>query len=163
MTKTPQLTVFAITVVGIGLTILIFFIREGVITSSIYKQGVKLYQDKNYKEAEAAFYQVIARHPSNDLARLLLGDTLLQQDRVEDAIATWQELTIRAPKNVDAHLRLGMALLKHNQLESAIASLETAKNLFQAQRNPQKAETVAQLLQEISQQQSLSSPTLNHD
>jgi TolA-binding protein len=154
MTETPQLTVFAITVVGIGLTILAFFIREGVITSSVYKQGVKLYQDKNYSEAEAAFRQVIARHPSNDLARLLLGDTLLQQSRVEEAIATWQELTIRAPKNVDAHLRLGMALLKCNRLE-AIASLETAKNLFQSQRNPQKAQTVAQLLQEISQQQSL--------
>jgi len=156
MTDTPQLTVFAITVVGIGLTILAFFIREGVITSNIYKQGVKLYQDKNYSAAEAAFRQVIARHPSNDLARLLLGDTLLQQDRVEDAIATWQELTSRAPKNVDAHLRLGMALLKSNQLEEAIASLETAKNLFQAQRNPQKAQTVAQLLQEIHQQQSSS-------
>ncbi|PPS43355.1 tetratricopeptide repeat protein [Chroococcidiopsis sp. TS-821] len=153
MTDTPQLTVFAITVVGIGLTILAFFIREGVITSNIYKQGVKLYQDKNYSAAETAFRQVIARHPSNDLARLLLGDTLLQQERIEEAIATWKELTSRAPKNVDAHLRLGMALLKHNQLEDAIASLETAKNLFQAQRNPQKAQTVAQLLQEISQQQ----------
>jgi len=154
MTDTPQLTVFAITVVGIGLTILAFFIREGVITSSIYKKGVELYQNKSYREAEVAFRQVIARHPSNDLARLLLGDTLLQQDRVGEAIATWQELTIRAPKNVDAHLRLGMALLKHNQLE-AIAPLETAKNLFQSQRNPQKAEIVAQLLQEINQQQSL--------
>lgn len=155
MTDTPQLTVFAIAVVGIGLTVLALFIREGVITSSIYKQGVELYQDKNYSEAETAFRQVIARHPSNDLARLLLGDSLMQQDREQEAIATWQELTNRAPKNVDAYLRLGMALLKHNQLEDAIASLETAKNLYQAQRNPQKAQTVAQLLQEISQQQSL--------
>lgn len=151
MTDTPQLTGIAIAVVCIGLAILGFFVREGIITSNLYKQGVKLYQEKNYQQAEAAFRQVISRHPSNDVARLLLGDTLMQQNQVEQAIATFNELVARAPKNVDAHLRLGMALLKQNKL-AAIVTLETAKNLLQAQRNPQKAETIAQLLQEINSQ-----------
>jgi TolA-binding protein len=60
-----------------------------------------------------------------------------------------------APKNVDAYLRLGMLLVKQDKLEEAIATLETARDLFKAQRQNQKAETVEQLLQEISTQQSL--------
>lgn len=149
------LYLLAIVVVGIGLTVLGFFMREGVVTSNIYKQGVKLYQEKDYKGAEAAFRQVISRHPSNDVVRLLLGDVLMQQDKLEEAIAQFKDLIDLAPKNVDAYLRLGMLLVKQDKLEEAIASLETARDLFIAQRQNQKAETVEQLLQEISTQQSL--------
>ena len=149
------LYLLAIVVVGIGLTILGFFMREGVVTSNIYKQGVKLYQEKDYKGAEAAFRQVISRHPSNDVVRLLLGDVLMQQDKLEEAITQFKDLIDLAPKNVDAYLRLGMLLVKQDKLEEAIASLETARDLFIAQRQNQKAETVEQLLQEISTQQSL--------
>jgi TolA-binding protein len=149
------LYLLAIFVVGIGLAVLGFFMREGVVTSNIYKQGVKLYQEKDYKGAQAAFRQVISRHPSNDVVRLLLGDVLVQQDKLEEAIAQFKELIDLAPKNVDAYLRLGMLLVKQDKLEEAIATLETARDLFKAQRQNQKAETVEQLLQEISTQQSL--------
>lgn len=152
MIDTPQLTIFAIAVVAIGLTILAYFVREGIVTSSIYKQGVQLFQEKNYPAAETTLTQVLSRHPSNDLARILLGDALMQQDRIIDAIAQYREVTTRTPKNVDAHLRLGMALLKQNQLQEAIEPLENAKKLLIKQRNPQKAETVTQLLQEINTQ-----------
>ncbi len=152
--ETPA-SLIAIAVVGIGLTILGFFVRDGIVTSNIYKQGVKIYQDKDYKGAEAAFRQVISRHPSNDVFRLLLGDSLMQQDKLEDATAVFQELSDRAPKNVDARLRLGMALVKQDKLDEAVSVLETARDLLLAQRNPQKAESVEQLLQQIATQQSL--------
>ena len=152
--ETPA-SLIAIAVVGIGLTILGFFVRDGIVTSNIYKQGVKIYQDKDYKGAEAAFRQVISRHPSNDVVRLLLGDSLMQQDKLEDATAVFQELSDRAPKNVDARLRLGMALVKLGKLDEAVSVLKTARDLLLAQRNPQKAESVEQLLQQIATQQSL--------
>ena len=152
--ETPA-SLIAIAVVGIGLTILGFFVRDGIVTSNIYKQGVKIYQDKDYKGAEAAFRQVISRHPSNDVVRLLLGDSLIQQDKLEDARAVFQELSDRAPKNVDARLRLGIALVKLGKLDEAVSVLEAARDLLKAQRNPQKAESVEQLLQQIGTQQSL--------
>jgi TolA-binding protein len=152
--ETPA-SLIAIAVVGIGLTILGFFVRDGIVTSNIYKQGVKLYQEKNYKGAEAAFRLVISRHPSNDVVRLLLGDSLMQQDKLEDARAVFQELSDRAPKNVDTRLRLGMALVKLGKLDEAVSVLEAARDLLKAQRNPQKAESVEQLLQQIATQQSL--------
>ena len=152
--ETPA-SLIAIAVVGIGLTILGFFVRAGIVTSNIYKQGVKIYQDKDYKGAEAAFRQVISRHPSNDVVRLLLGDSLMQQDKLEDATAVFQELSDRAPKNVDARLRLGIALVKLGKLDEAVSVLEAARDLLKAQSNPQKAESVEQLLQQIATQQSL--------
>ena len=145
----------SVAVVAIGLTIMGWFIREGVVTASIYEQGIKLYQEKDYKGAEVAFRQTISRHPSNDAARLLLGDSLMQQDKIEEAIAAFQELIDRAPKNVDAYMRLGMALVRQDKLEEAIATLKTTRDLFKAQRNNHKAEQIDQLLQEISTQQSL--------
>jgi TolA-binding protein len=148
--ETPQLYLLAVAVVVIGLSILGFFMREGVVTSNIYKQGVNLYQEKDYKSAEEAFRNVLSRHPSNDVVRLLLGDTLMQQDRREDAIAQYRELIQRAPKNVDARVRLGTALLKQDKLEEAIATLKTARDLFTAGRNTQKADQINQLLQQIS-------------
>ena len=153
--ETPQLYLLAVAVVVIGLSILGFFMREGIVTSNIYKQGVNLYQEKNYKSAEEAFRNVLSRHPSNDVVRLLLGDTLMQQDRREDALAQYRELIQRAPRNVDARVRLGTALLKQDKLEEAIATLKTARDLFTAQRNTQKADQINQLLQQISTQQSL--------
>jgi TolA-binding protein len=153
MMETPDFSLLAIAVVGIGLTILGWFVREGVITSNIYKQAVKLYQEKNYIDAEAAFRQVISRHPSNDVVRLLLGEVLMQQDKLDEAIAVFRELIDRADKNVDAHLRLGSAFLKQDKLDEAKASLSTARDLLKAQRNTQKAQSVEQLLEQISTRQ----------
>lgn len=137
----------------LGLLGLGFFVREGIVTSNVYKQGVKLYQEKNYIDAEAAFCQVISRHPSNDVVRLLLGEVLMQQDKLDEAIAVFKELIDRAEKNVDAHLRLGSAFLKQDKLDEAKASLSTARDLLLAQRNTQKAQSVEQLLEQISTRQ----------
>lgn len=145
----------AAVVVVLGLTILGFFVREGIFTSNIYKKGVMLYQEKDYKGAEEAFRNVLSRHPSNDMVHLLLGDALMQQDKPEEAIAEFKELIRRTPKNVDAQLRLGTALIKQDNLDEAIAALKKARDLFKAQRNTHKADSVDQLIQQISAQQSL--------
>lgn len=156
MAETPQQTyLIAAAVVGIVLTILGFFVREAIATSSTFNQGVTLFKEKDYKGAEVAFRKVISRHPSNDMVHLLLGDVLMQLDLPEEAIAQFREVIRLTPKNVDAHLRLGTALIKQNNLEEAIAAIEKARDLFKAQRNTQKADQIDQLLQQISTQQSL--------
>ena len=153
----PQQIYFivAVAVVVLGLTILGYFVREWIATSKGYEKGVALYQEKDYKGAEAAFRDVLSRHPSNDMVHLLLGDVLMQQGKLEEATTELQELIERAPKNVDAYLKLGTALVKQDKIEAAIAALEKAKDLFMSQRNPQKADSVEQLLQEINTHRSL--------
>jgi len=157
MLETPQQIYFiaAVAVVVLGLTVLVFFVQEWVATSKVYAKGITLYQEKEYKGAEAAFRNVLSRHPSNDMVHLLLGEVLMQQDKLEDAIIEFQGLISRAPKNVDAQLKLGIALIKQEKLDEAIAALETARELFKAQRNPQKANQVNQLLQQVNAQRSL--------
>ncbi len=153
----PQQIYFivAVAVVILGLTILSYFVREWISTSNGYEKGVALYKKKDYKSAEAAFRDVLSRHPSNDMVHLLLGDVLMQQDKLEDATTEFQELISSAPKNVDAYLKLGTALVKQDKIEDAIAALEKARDLFKVQRNPQKADSVEQLLQEINTHRSL--------
>jgi TolA-binding protein len=149
MVETPQQIYFlAAVVVGLGLIILGFFLREAFTTSNFYRQGVTLYQQKDYKGAESAFRKVISRHPSNDMVHLLLGDVLMQQNKLEEAIAQFKELIDRAPKNVDARLRLGDVLMQQNKLEEAVGTLEKARDLFKAQRNTQKADQIDRLLQQ---------------
>lgn len=156
MVEMPQqLSFLAAAVVGIGLMVLGLFAREGFATSKTFERGVSLYQQKDYKGAEAAFRQVISRHPSNDMVHLLLGDVLMQQGLPEEAVAQFQEVIRLTPKNVDAYLRLGNALSQQNQLEEAVAALEKARDLFKAQRNPKKAEEIEQLLQQLGTQHDL--------
>jgi len=152
---TPQQSyVIAAVVVGLGLIVVGFVIREGIATSNTFNQGVSLYQQKDYKGAEIAFRQVISRHPSNDMVHLLLGDVLMQLNLPMEAIDQFREVIRLSPKNVDAHLRLGTALIKQDNIEEAIASLKTAGDLYKAQRNPQKAAQIEQLVREVSAQQS---------
>lgn len=150
MVETSGQTVVAAAVVLVGLVTLGFFTREGLATSKRYAQGVKFYQDKDYQGAELAFQDVLSRHPSNDLARLLLGESLMQLGKLDDATSQLQELTRRAPKNADAQLRLGTALMKQEKLENAIAAFTKAKELFLKQKNPQTAEQIERLLQQLS-------------
>ena len=153
MIEMPQLIYFlTAAIVGVSLTVLGFFVREAIATSKTFGHGVNLYQQKDYKGAEAAFRQIISRHPSNDMVHLLLGDVLMQQGLPEEAVAQFQEVIRLTPKNVDAYLRLGNALSQQNQLEEAVAALEKARDLFKAQRNSKKAEEIEQLLQQLGMQ-----------
>lgn len=145
-----QTSLIAAVVVLVGLVTLGFFVREGIVTSSLYNQAVKLYQNKDYEAAELAFQDVLSRHPSNDLARLLLGESLMQLGKLDDATSQFNELINRAPKNADAQLRLGTALMKQEKLADAIAAFTKAKELFLKQKNPQKAEQIEQLLQQLN-------------
>jgi len=151
--ETSQQTYWiAAAVVGLGFTVLGFFVREGFSTSKLYRRGVELYQRKDYQAAEMAFRQVLARHPSNDMVHLLLGDVLMQQNQLEAAGSEFTALIARTPKNADAYLRLGTVLVKQNKLEDGITALEKAQDLFKAQRNSQKAEQIAQLLEQMQAQ-----------
>jgi TolA-binding protein len=139
----------AAAVVAMSLIALAFFVWEGINMSFLYNRGVKLYQAKDYKSAESVFIKILARHPSNDIARLLLGESLTGQNKLEEAVAQFTMLIARAPKNAEAQVRLAMVLMKLEKSEYAILSLKKAQQLYKSQRNEQKSEQIEQLLQSI--------------
>ncbi|WP_413176007.1 tetratricopeptide repeat protein [Anabaena azotica] len=147
--NSPIGNIVAISLVTISIGFLIYFAWKTVITANLFQKGVKLCQNKDYSGAEAAFRQVIAINSTNDVVRLLLGDILNHQGKTEEAKELFSEVISRSPKNPDAYLRLANILLLQNNQQEAVNNLQKAKYLFQKQRQPQKAETIDKILQDI--------------
>jgi tetratricopeptide (TPR) repeat protein len=143
--------IIPITTVTVILLLLIYFARKTIITNNYYQKGLIQYQQKNYPAAESEFRQVIAINKTNDVVHLLLGDTLMQQDKIQEAIAQFQEVIQRAPKKADAYLRLSNALMQQNRTKDAITNLETARDLLQKQRSTQEADKITKLLEKLAQ------------
>ncbi|MEO0947575.1 MAG: tetratricopeptide repeat protein, partial [Cyanobacteria bacterium J06641_5] len=118
---------------GIALgAIVLVFASLGVLfgktwgTSRRFQAGVRKYDARDYDDAIEAFEAVIARQPSNDLARLLLGNSHAAQGDFKIAIATFEELVARSPKNVDGYLSWGKALLRQGETDAAVAQFRAA-------------------------------------
>ncbi|BAZ02113.1 TPR repeat protein [Tolypothrix tenuis PCC 7101] len=142
--------IFAIVLVASSIALLIYFAVKTLITSNLFQKGVNLYQQQDYQGAEAAFRQVIARNTTNDMVRLLLGDTLNQQGKIVESKEWFEDVILRSPKNPQAYLRLANVLMQQEQREAAKANLQIAQDLLQKQRQPEKAEKVAQVLEKMN-------------
>ncbi|MBR8835348.1 MAG: tetratricopeptide repeat protein [Stigonema ocellatum SAG 48.90 = DSM 106950] len=145
----PLSNIIAIVLVLFSISILIYFAWKTLITSNYFQKGIVLYEEKNYEGAEAVFRKVISLNSTNDVVHLLLGDTLIQQGKLEEATQQFQEVIRRAPKKVDAYLRLSNTLIQQKKKEEAIATMQQARDLFIAQRQPQQAEQIQRLLEKI--------------
>jgi TolA-binding protein len=141
----------AVIVVTSSVFILIYFAWKTLITSNRFQKGLTLYQQKDYKNAEAAFREVISINSTNDVVHLLLGDCLMQQEQVSEAIAQFQDVITRAPKKADAYLRLSNALMLQGNKTAAVANLEKARALLTAQRQPQQAQKISKLLESLGE------------
>jgi tetratricopeptide (TPR) repeat protein len=141
--------IVAIIIVIASVSLLAYFSWKTLITSNLFQKGVTLSQQENYKDAEAVFRQVISLNSTNDVVHLLLGDVLLKQGKLEEAVQQYEEVINRAPKKVDAYLRLSNAFMRQEKKDQAIANLQKARDLFQTQRQSQKAEQIQQLLKQM--------------
>lgn len=141
---------FAIIPVAIALAILGYFSWKTLNTSNSFQKGVKLYEQKDYQGAEAAFRKVISLNSTNDVVRLLLGDIVKDQGKIEEATELYQEVITSSPKNPDAYLRLANIFIEQNQPEKAKTNLQQAQALLQKQRQPQRAEKISHLLDKIT-------------
>ncbi|MEM6401095.1 MAG: tetratricopeptide repeat protein [Cyanobacteria bacterium P01_D01_bin.116] len=150
MLENPQLNIIIPAVIVISsIFLLIYFAIKTLRTSNLFQKGIELYQQKDYENAEAVFRQVTSINVSNDVVRLLLGDSLLKQGKVEAAIDKYKEVIERAPKKADAYLRLSRIYMTQEKQSEAIEYLKQAKEVLQ-KREPQKAEEVAQLLEKLN-------------
>ncbi|MEL6458040.1 MAG: tetratricopeptide repeat protein [Cyanobacteria bacterium J06621_15] len=150
MFENPQLnTVIPAAIVISSIFLLIYFAVKTLRTSNLFQKGLDLYQQKDYKSAEAVFRQVTSINVSNDVVRLLLGDSLLKQGKVEAAIEKYKEVIERAPKKADAYLRLSRIYMQQENQSEAIEYLKQAKEVLQ-KRQPEKAKEVGELLKKIN-------------
>ncbi|QLE55610.1 tetratricopeptide repeat protein [Nostoc sp. TCL26-01] len=142
--------ILAIIAVAVSITLLIYFAWKTLITSNLFQQGVNLYQQQDYPGAEAAFRKVIAINSTNDVVRLFLGDVLKAQDKIPEATELYQEVIKRSPKNPQGYLRLADIFMQQNQQSEAKTNLKMAQELLQKQRQPEKAQKIAKLLEQMN-------------
>lgn len=142
-------TILPVVIVLLSISLLIYFAWKTLITANLFQKGLNFYQEKDYENAETVFREVISINSTNDVVRLLLGDSLLKQGKVEEAIDKYQELIAHAPKKADAYLRLSRIYMQQEKQSEAIEYLQKAKELLQ-KRQPEKAEEVNQLLQKFN-------------
>ncbi|MEA5593815.1 tetratricopeptide repeat protein [Rivularia sp. UHCC 0363] len=143
-------TVVPVIIVISSISLLIYFAWKTLITSNLFQKGLELYQQKDYPNAEAVFRRVTSINSTNDVVRLLLGDSLLKQGKVEEAIERYQEVITRAPKKADAYLRLSRIYMQQEKKSIAIEYLQQAKEVLQ-KRQPEKAQEVSQLLEKLNE------------
>ncbi len=142
-------TIIPAVIVISSISLLIYFAVKTLRTSNLFQKGLELYQQKDYQNAEAVFRQVTSINVSNDVVRLLLGDSLLKQGKVEAAIEKYKEVIERAPKKADAYLRLSRIYMQQEKQSEAIEYLQQAKEVLQ-KRQPEKAKEVSQLLEKLN-------------
>ena len=150
MLENPQLnTIIPAAIVISSIFLLIYFAVKTLRTSNLFQKGLDLYKQKDYQNAETVFRQVTSINVSNDVVRLLLGDSLLKQGKVEEAIEKFKEVIERAPKKADAYLRLSRIYMQQDKQSEGIEYLQKAKEVLQ-KRQPEKAEEVSQLLEKLN-------------
>ncbi|HLP90659.1 MAG TPA: tetratricopeptide repeat protein [Nostocaceae cyanobacterium] len=142
--------IFAAIVVLVGLIFLIYFGVKTLTTSNLFQQGMGLYQAGDYPEAETIFRQVIAINSTNDVVRLMLGETLFKQNQVPSAKELFEEVIKRSPKNPQGYLRLANVLMQEEQTAAAKENLAIAKDLLQKQRQPETAKRIDDLLAKMN-------------
>jgi len=86
-------------------------------------------QCRIYADAETLWRTTIQRNPSSWLARMNLGNALLDEGESKDAISQMQEAIRLKPDYADAHYNFGIALLNKNQSGEAISQFQEAIRL----------------------------------
>src|ERR1051325_718093 len=83
--------------------------------------GIKLYQDRQFAEAESAFRRTLAARPADARTRLYLARTLIELDRIPDALAEVERVLGARP---DAETKFQAGQIMRELAEHRFADLE---------------------------------------
>lgn len=116
------------------LAIILIFLFSGLAAfaqqeRSYVKKGNELYQQKRYKEAEAAYRQSVAKKEQNIPGNFNLGDALYKQkqfDKAGEQFGKIAESNSNKKVAAGAYHNLGNALLENNKLEESIEAYKKA-------------------------------------
>lgn len=122
--------------------ITIFFANINVFTQSERKlnnEGVDLYNQKKYSDAEINFRKAIEKNPESIPSKFNLGNSYYKQEKFDESLKGYQELL---QKTEDKELKskiyhnIGNSLLKSNKIEQSVEAYKNALKL-----NPKDLDT----------------------
>jgi len=101
-------------------------------TRSLVNEGVDLYNEQNYADAEVNFKKGAEESPNNFEAKFNLGDAYYKQQRYDEAMKAYQSAFVDAKNDLeksDIYYNIGNSLLKSQKLKESIAAYKEALKL----------------------------------
>jgi tetratricopeptide (TPR) repeat protein len=108
-------------------------------TRGLINDGVELYNEKKFSEAEVNFKKGNEKSPESFEAKFNLGDAYYKQERYDDAIKTFQSALVNARNDQERAKifhNVGNSLLKAQKVKESIGAYKEALKL-----NPNDQET----------------------
>jgi len=108
-------------------------------TRGLINEGVELYKEQNFADAEVNFKKGTEKSPDNFEAKFNLGDAYYKQERYEEAIKSFQSAFVNArgdEEKAKIFHNIGNSLLKSQKIKESIGAYKEALKL-----NPNDQET----------------------
>ncbi|SKB12180.1 conserved exported hypothetical protein [Planktothrix sp. PCC 11201] len=107
---------------------------------AIVRQGIQLYQARNYAASETIFRKLVENQPKEAKYHFYLGNSLFYQRKTEEATQAYQEAISLNPQYALAYNGLGFLHASQGQWDEAIAQYQKALEI-----NPDYAEALKNL------------------
>jgi len=101
-------------------------------TRSLVNEGVKLYNDQKFADAEVNFKKGTEITPNSFEAKFNLGDTYYKQQRYDEAMQSYQSAMTDAKNDLDKskiYYNVGNSLLKSQKIKESIGAYKEALKL----------------------------------
>lgn len=101
-------------------------------TRSLVNEGVELYNEQKYTDAEVNFKKGAEESPNNFEAKFNLGDAYYKQQRYDEAMKAYQSAFVDTKSDLeksDIYYNIGNSLLKSQKLKESIAAYKEALKL----------------------------------
>ena len=101
-------------------------------TRSLINDGVKLYNDQKFSDAEVNFKKGSEKSPNSFEAKFNLGDAYYKQQRYDEAMKSYQSAMVDAKNDLDKskiYYNVGNSLLKSQKVKESIGAYKEALKL----------------------------------
>ena len=115
-----------------------------------FQQGLSLAAQQDREGAEAAFRRAIQIDPNLAEAYANLGSLLANQNKLAEALPNFQTAIRLKPNVPEFHYMLGQVLYAQNKMADAVESVKKARDLFRSQGKTQQANSLEQVLKDMS-------------
>jgi Ca-activated chloride channel family protein len=123
---------------AINFSIFIFYITFGLIntfaqsTRELINNGVDLYNEQKFADAEVNFKKGNEKSPDNFEAKFNLGDAYYKQQRYDEAMKSFQSAFVDAKDDLEKsklYYNIGNSLLKSQKIKESIGAYKEALKL----------------------------------
>ncbi|MGQ9799331.1 MAG: tetratricopeptide repeat protein, partial [Ignavibacterium sp.] len=118
--------------ISIKIFLVVMLFAEFLSAQSVRKlnnDGVDLYEQKKYADAEVNFRKVLEKNADDFISNFNLGDSYYKQQKYDEAIKSYQDALGKTNDDLSkakVYHNIGNSLLKANKIEESIEAYKNA-------------------------------------